>query len=45
MRKLKGVGYDATVTFEIFAPEPAYTEASVRLWQEWWEGGAEAPPS
>jgi sugar phosphate isomerase/epimerase len=35
-RALRATGYDGTVTLEVFAKEPAYTEASRRLWLDWW---------
>jgi sugar phosphate isomerase/epimerase len=38
-------GYDGTVTLEIFSRRSPLVEASARLWCEWWEDGAEAPPS
>lgn len=44
-RALRSSGYDGTLTIEIFSREPAHVETSARLWREWWEGGAEAPPS
>ncbi len=44
-RALRRSGYDGTVTIEIFSREPAHVDTSVQLWREWWEGGAEAPPS
>ncbi len=37
VRLLRGAGWDGTVTLEVFADEPAYTEASRRLWLGWWE--------
>ena len=33
---LKRIGYDGTVTLEVFSPERHYLEASRRLWSEWW---------
>jgi sugar phosphate isomerase/epimerase len=39
-RALRGIGYDGTVTLEVFAKEPAYTEASRRLWLDWWAAAA-----
>lgn len=44
-RVLRAAGYNRTVTLELFSPEPAHTETSVRLWREWWEGAPEARPS
>jgi sugar phosphate isomerase/epimerase len=40
VRRLRATGYDGTVTLEVFADEPAYTEASRRLWLEWWDAAA-----
>jgi len=45
VRVLRDAGYDGTVTLEIFSRRSPLVEASARLWREWWEGGAEAPPS
>jgi sugar phosphate isomerase/epimerase len=45
VRVLRGAGYDGTVTLEIFSRTSPLVQASVALWREWWEGGAEAPPS
>jgi sugar phosphate isomerase/epimerase len=45
VRVLRGAGYDGTVTLEIFSRTSPLVAASVALWREWWEGGAEAPPS
>jgi sugar phosphate isomerase/epimerase len=42
---LRRTGYDDTVTLEIFSRTSPLVETSARLWREWWEGGAEAPPS
>ena len=33
---LKNVGYDGTVTLEVFDTEPVYVDVSLRLWREWW---------
>jgi sugar phosphate isomerase/epimerase len=37
VRALKRVGYDGTVTLEVFAEERSYLDLSRRLWLEWWE--------
>jgi sugar phosphate isomerase/epimerase len=42
---LRRAGYDGTFTIEVVPRVPAHVETSARLWREWWEGGAEAPPS
>jgi sugar phosphate isomerase/epimerase len=42
---LHRAGYDGTFTIEVVPRVPAHVEASARLWREWWEGGAEVPPS
>lgn len=44
-KALRRSGYDAAVTIEIFSRESPLVDTSVRLWREWWESGAEAPPS
>jgi sugar phosphate isomerase/epimerase len=36
---LKAVGYDGTVTLEVFDTEPEYVDLSLRLWRKWWELG------
>lgn len=33
---LKAVGYDGTVTLEVFSPERRHLDISHRLWREWW---------
>ena len=33
---LKRVGYDGTVTLEVFAEERRHLDTSHRLWREWW---------
>jgi sugar phosphate isomerase/epimerase len=33
---LKRVGYDGTVTLEVFSEERRHLETSHRLWREWW---------
>jgi sugar phosphate isomerase/epimerase len=39
---LRRTGYDGTVTIEIFSRDPAYIEASVRLWRGWWKAASVA---
>src|ERR671924_27624 len=34
--RLRGIGYDGTVTLEMHSPEPRHLEVSLRLWREWW---------
>ena len=41
VRELRGSGYDGTVTIEIFSRSSPLVATSVRLWREWWEGGAD----
>jgi sugar phosphate isomerase/epimerase len=36
IRLLKRMGYDGTVTLEVFSREREYLRASRRLWLEWW---------
>lgn len=36
VRNLKEVGYDGTVTLEVFSRERDHLRASRRLWLEWW---------
>jgi sugar phosphate isomerase/epimerase len=36
IRALKGVGYDGTVTLEVFSREREHLRTSRRLWLEWW---------
>ena len=43
VRRVRATGYDGTVTLEVFADEPAYTEASRRLWLAAW--AAAEPPA
>lgn len=35
--RLKAVGYDGTVTLEVFSAEREYLRTSARLWRGWWE--------
>jgi sugar phosphate isomerase/epimerase len=39
-RLLRGAGYDGTLTLEVFAKEPAYTEVSRDLWLAAWDAAA-----
>jgi sugar phosphate isomerase/epimerase len=36
IRALKQVGYDGTVTLEVFSREREYLRASRRMWLQWW---------
>lgn len=39
---LQAIGYDATVTLEVFSSERRHLDASRRLWRQWWDD-ARAP--
>lgn len=36
IRKLKQIGYDDTLTLEIFSHQRTYLTTSARLWRQWW---------
>lgn len=38
IRALQGIGYDGTVTLEVFSREREHLRTSRRLWLEWWGG-------
>ena len=36
IERLRGIGYDGTVTLEVHSDELHHVEVSLRLWREWW---------
>ena len=34
--RLRGIGYDGTVTLEMHSPEPRHLAVSLALWRDWW---------
>ncbi|MGI8520813.1 MAG: sugar phosphate isomerase/epimerase family protein [Actinomycetota bacterium] len=40
VKLLRGVGWDGTVTLEVFSREREHLRTSRRLWLEWWSRGA-----
>ena len=35
-KRIKGTGYDGTVTLEVFSREREHLRTSRRLWLDWW---------